>query len=369
MSFRHAILYLAALTIAIGGAAAHAQNVRIKDVATVEGVRANQLLGYGLVIGLDGSGDSQQTRFTTQSIANMLQTFGISVPADKVKVKNVAAVMVTASLPPFARPGTTIDVVVSSLGDARSLQGGTLLQTPLKAANGEVYAVAQGPVSIGGFNASGGGSSVSKNHTTAGRIPGGALVEAETKTDLASQDALNITLNRSDFTTAARAADAINERLAVHCASAVDGNVIKVDVPSQFRGDIVSLIAEIESVEMTTDTVAKVIVNERTGTVVIGGQARISPVAVSHGSLTVEVSTDVTVSQPNPVSTGETVVAPQTSVAVSEETGHLLEVGGGSTIEELVRALNALKVTPRDLIAILQAVKEAGALQAQLEVI
>lgn len=365
-----AVTLLAIATILIfGGAAVNAQTVRIKDVASIEGVRANQLIGYGLVIGLDGSGDSQQTRFTAQSVANMLETFGISVPGDKMKVKNVAAVMVTATLPPFASPGTTIDVVVSSLGDARSLQGGTLLQTPLKAANGNVYAVAQGPVSVGGFNSGGGGSSISKNHSTTGRVPGGALVEVETKTDLAPQDVLNITLNQNDFTTAARVANAIDTKLGVHCARAMDGNVIRVEVPDEYKGSIVSLIADIETLEITTDTVAKVIVNERTGTVVIGGQVRISPVAVSHGSLTVEIATDVAVSQPNPVSTGTTVVSPQTSVNVTEEPGHLLSIGGGSTIEELTRALNALRVTPRDMIAILQAIKEAGALQAQLEVI
>ncbi len=363
------LVWLTIVMLALASAAAHAQTVRLKDIATIEGVRTNQLTGYGLVVGLDGSGDSQQTRFTTQSVANMLETYGISLPADKMKVKNVAAVVVTATLPAFARPGTTIDVVVSSLGDARSLQGGTLLQSPLRAANGQVYAVAQGPVSIGGFSAGSGGSSASKNHATAGRVPGGAIVERETKTDLAPRDTINVTLDKSDFTTASRAADAINMRLGGHYARALDANVVSVSVPAEYQGDVVPLIAQIESAELATDTAAKIVVNERTGTVIIGGSARISPVAVSHGSLVVEIATDVAVSQPNPVSTGSTVVAPVSDVKVKEEGGSLMEINGGSTVSELVQALNALKVTPRDLIAILQAIKEAGALQAQLEII
>jgi len=360
---------IAILILAVVGTAAGAQTVRVKDIASVEGVRANQLIGYGLVVGLEGSGDSQQTQFTAQSLANMLDSYGINVPADKMKVKNVAAVMVTASLPPFARAGSTIDVSVSSLGDARSLQGGTLLQTPLKAANGEVYAVAQGQVSIGGFSAGSGGSSVAKNHPTAGRIPGGALVERETKTDLAPQDSLSLTLNSNDFTTATRVSKAIDAKLNGHYSRAIDGNSVMVEVPKEYQGDVVSLISEIETTEVTSDTIAKVILNERTGTVIIGGMARITPCAVSHGSLVVEITTQTEVSQPNPVTNGQTTTAQNTTVNVKEEPGHVLELTSGATIEELVRALNTLKVTPRDLIAILQAIKEAGALQAQLEII
>jgi flagellar P-ring protein precursor FlgI len=363
--------YLSAIVILLtfGGAAGVAQTVRIKDMATIEGVRSNQLVGYGLVVGLEGSGDSQQTKFTTQSVANMLETYGLSVPADKMKVKNVAAVVVTATLPPFAREGATIDVVVSSVGDARTLQGGTLLQTPLRAANGMVYAVAQGPVSIGGFSAAGGGSSTTKNHPTVGRIPGGAMVEKATKTELTVNDAVNVTLNQSDFATASRTASAINAKIEGGYATAVDANVVRVGVPKEYRDNLVGLIAAVEAVEVTTDTAARVIVNERTGTVIIGGQARITPVAVAHGGLTVEVSTQTQVSQPNAMAPGTTVVAPQTNVTVKEESGSLMEITSVSTVSELVRALNALKVTPRDLIAILQAVKEAGALQAQLEII
>lgn len=363
---RHALTII--LTIIFLGTAASAQTVRIKDIATIDGVRANQLIGYGLVVGLEGTGDSQQTKFTTRTLANLLDSYGINVPADKLKVKNVAAVMVTASLPPFARPGTTIDVVVSSLGDARTLQGGTLLQTPLRAANGEVYAAAQGQVSIGGFSAGRGGSSVTKNHATAGRIPSGAFVEKETKTDL-GQESISILLNSNDFTTASRAAKAINDKLDGQFCTATDANRVVVNVPRQYLGNTAGLIATIESAELITDTSAKLIVNERTGTIIIGGSARISPCVVSHGSLFVEITAQTDVSQPNPLSEGQTTTTQNTVVNVTEQTGHVMELSGGASIDELVQALNALQVTPRDLIAILQAIKEAGALQGQLEVI
>ncbi|MGQ9456157.1 MAG: flagellar basal body P-ring protein FlgI [Armatimonadota bacterium] len=343
-------------------------SARIKDLATIEGVRPNQLIGYGLVVGLEGTGDSQQTVFTTQSIANLLESYGISVPADRMKIKNVAAVAVTAELPPFAREGTTIDVIVSSIGDARSLQGGTLLQTPLRAANGEVYAVAQGPISVGGMSASSGGSSTTKNHPTVGRIPGGAIVEKATKTDLTINDSVNVTLNQADFVTASRVAAAINAKLDGAYARAVDANVVSVAVPPEYKYNVVRLIATIEEVEVETDTVARVVVNERTGTVIIGGQAKIAPVAVAHGNLTVEITSEIQVSQPNPLAPGTTVVTPKADVSVKEDKGALFEVSG-STVGELVRALNALRVTPRDLIAILQAIREAGALKAQLELL
>lgn len=369
MSIKLKNILITILVLIVTAAAAEAQTVRIKDIASIEGVRANQLVGYGIIVGLEGTGDSQQTKFTAQSVANLLDAYGISIAADKLKIKNVASVMITATLPPFARAGSTIDVVVSSMGDAKSLQGGTLLQTPLKAANGEVYAVAQGPVSIGGFGAGGGGSSVTKNHPTTGRIPGGALVEKETKTDLAPQDTLDINLNSNDFTTAARVADSVNTKLGGHFASAVDGNAVQVSIPSEYQGNVVPLIAMIESAEVTTDSVAKVVVNERTGTVIIGGQVRISPVAISHGSLSIEITTANAVSQPGPLSKGTTAAVANSTTTATEQPSHLIEIKGGSTIGELVRALNALKVTPRDLIAILQAIKDAGALQAQMEII
>jgi flagellar P-ring protein FlgI len=345
-----------------------AQSVRIKDIATVEGVRANQLVGYGLVIGLAGTGDSQQTKFTTQSLSNLLETYGISVPADKMKLKNVAAVMVTATLPAFARSGSTLDVLVSSLGDSTSLQGGTLLQTPVKAANGLVYAVAQGPLSIGGFSASTGGAASSKNHSTVGKIPGGAIVERETATELASDGHLSIALSRNDFTTAVRTARAIDAQFGAGTAQAVDARTVSVSLPAGVTNPV-SFISQIESVEVTCDSAAKVVVNERTGTVIIGGKVRISQVAVSHGSLTVEVNSEPQVSQPAPLSSGKTEVVANTTLTVKEQPASLVAINAGATVEELVKALNALRVTPRDLIAILQAIKDAGALQADMEII
>ncbi len=363
-------IYIAALLLAfvLVSSASFAQTVRIKDIAEIEGVRSNQLVGYGIVVGLDGSGDTQQTLFTVQSVANMLQGFGINVQG-KIKVKNVAAVMITADLPPFAKPGTKIDVVVSSLGDATSLQGGTLLQAPLKAANGEIYAVAQGPISIGGFLAGGGGTSVTKNHTTVGRIPGGAIVERSTKTELDDGSILRVLLRDSDFTTASRVAKAISSKFGNGSARAMDANTISVEIPKEYSGNTVGLLAEIGELTVEKDSIARVVVNERTGTVVIGSSVRVAPIAVSHGNLSIEISTDYSVSQPNPLSGGKTVVVPQKSVEAKEQEARLMPVKGGTTIEELIAALNALKVTPRDIIAILQAIKQAGALSAELEVI
>lgn len=367
-NFTYKTIFILTLLICFA-AASSAQSVRVKDISSIGGVRDNQLVGMGLVVGLDGTGDTQQTKFTTQAMANMINEYGITLPASSIKIKNAAVVMVTAQLPAFARKGSTIDVVVSSIGDAKSLQGGTLMQTPLKAANGEVYAVAQGPVSLGGYTAGGGGSSATKNHPTVGRIPNGALIEKETNTTIAPGERLSINLHTNDFTTAQRVAQGINDILSGGYATAVDGNSISVSIPSGYQDNLVSLISQIEKVEVTTDTVAKVIVNERTGTVVIGGAARITPVAVAHGNLTVEITTDFDVSQPEPISTGQTVVTPRSDVKITEKNGSLMKVGGNPTIDDLVRALNALQVTPRDLIAILQAIKQAGALQAQLEVI
>ncbi|MCX6345961.1 MAG: flagellar basal body P-ring protein FlgI [Armatimonadetes bacterium] len=365
ISFRQ--VHIAVLTIAIAGSA-HA--ALLKDIATVEGVRNNQLQGYGLVIGLNGTGDGTASKFTPESIANMLEKEGIVIPASTLKVKNVAAVFVTATLPPFARPGSTIDVVVSSVGDSKSLAGGTLLQVPLKAANGKVYAVAQGPLSVGGTTAgAGSGASVTKNQTTVGRVPDGAIVEVETKTDIIIDDKINYILRTNDFTTAYRAANAIDEKLGGHFARAENGNMISVTIPEEYKASLVTLISEIESVEIKTDSIAKVIVNERTGTVIIGGNVRISPCAVAHGSLTVSITNEPAVSQPPALSAGTTKVVETTKVEVVEDKSSLVELKTGTTIQELVKALNALRVTPRDLISILQAIKEADALQAKLEVI
>ncbi|HSB68417.1 MAG TPA: flagellar basal body P-ring protein FlgI [Candidatus Methylomirabilis sp.] len=350
-------------------AQAHAAEVRVKDLARIQGVRENELFGYGLVIGLNGTGDKGGTLFTAQSITSMLQRMGIQVPRDRVGVKNVAAVVVTAKLPPFARTGATLDILVSSLGDASSLQGGTLLLTPLQAADGKVYAVGQGPVSMGGFNveAGGTGEKVQKNHPTVGRVPGGAIIEREVPTTVVENQTLAIVLHNPDFTTAGRLAQVVNESLGAGLARAEDAAMVRVRVqPDQ---DIIGLIAKLEHLRLEPDRVAKVVINERTGTVIMGSQVRVSTVAISHGSLSVQIKSEFQVSQPPPMSLGRTAVVPKTDVTVKEEKGALTLVEEGASIGDLVQALNALGVTSRDLIAILQAIKQAGALQAELEII
>lgn len=345
--------------------------VRIKDIVTVEGVRENALVGYGLVIGLNGTGDKTGTTFTVQSLTSMLDKMGISVDPSAVKVKNVAAVMVTAKLPPFTRTGSRIDVLVSSLGDATSLQGGTLLMTPLKGSDQRVYAVGQGPVSIGGFIGGKEGDTVQKNHPTVGRISGGALVERTVDWPFQESDVITLLLRDQDFTTAMRISRTINATLAEEgIAQAVDSATVHVQVPDRYRGSIVELLAAIEGLEVQVDQSAKVVVNERTGTIVMGSHVRISEVAVSHGNLTIRVKTAFEVSQPPPLSSrGETVVVPQREATVSEDDAQIMLLEEGTTIGAVVRALNAIGVTPRDLIAILQAMKAAGALQAELEVL
>jgi len=343
--------------------------VRLKDVAQVRGVRSNQLIGYGLVVGLEGTGDSKGALFTVQSIANMLERFGITIPAEMLKVKNVAAVMVTAELPPFARAGNRIDVVVSSIGDARSLQGGTLLQTPLRGADGQVYAVAQGPLSIGGFNFGAGGSSVQRNHTTVGRIPNGALIEREVPSQfLQADNSLIIQLHQPDFTTAARVVNSIRAAFPSLQTRALDPATIRIGLDAQGALDPIMLIAQLEALPVVPDATARVVVNERTGTVVVNGEVRIAPVAIAHGGITVRIQTTYEVSQPPPLSQGQTRVVPQTQVEAQEEPAHLVYFKEGASVESLVKALNALGVSPRDLIAILQALKAAGALHAEVEV-
>ncbi len=365
---RLSVVIVSILIIGFSLAAAADQVVKIKDIARIEGARSNQLVGYGLVVGLDGSGDTQQTQFTTQSVTNMLKRLGVDIPQGKLKVKNVAAVMVTAELPPFVRPGSKIDVVVSSVGDAKSLQGGTLLQTPLQAANGSTYAVAQGSVSIGGFTAGGGGNSVTKNHTTVGRIPDGAIVEQGVPTTLARDDSVNVLISDPDFTTSVRIAKSIETRFGPGSAVALDAATVQVNAGG--LQNVTELIADIGELSVERSSIAKVIVNERTGTIIIGTGVQISPVAISHGNLTIEISTRYDVSQPEPMSlTGQTVIIPDTQVNATEDRHTLVEMRPGASLEELVRALNELKVTPRDLIAIMQALKEAGALHAELEII
>jgi flagellar P-ring protein precursor FlgI len=359
----------AARVSASGASPIAAPTVRVRDIARVQSVRANQLVGYGLVVGLSGTGDSSQSPFTLQSIVSMLQRFGVTVDPGRVKTKNAAAVMVTAEIPAFYKNGSKLDVTVSSISDASSLQGGTLLQTPLLGGDDEIYAVAQGAVSIGGFSAGGGGNSVTKNHPTVGRVPDGALIEREIRTTLADADGtVHVNLSNPDFENAAKISAAVNARLGDGAAVAEDAATVRVRPPAEFRSDPVRLIAEIGELRVQPSTPAKVVLNERTGTVIIGAGVRIAPVAVAHGSLTVEIRTDQEVSQPPPFSkVGKTVTVPQTGVKTAESHAAVMELQAGTTMAELVRALNALQVSPRDIVAIIQAIKEAGALYAELE--
>jgi len=342
---------------------------RIKDLVTVEGVRANQLVGYGLVVGLKGTGDGDQTKFTVQSVVNMLERFGIRVPRAQVKLKNVAAVMVTAELPPFVKPGQRIDVLVSSIGDAKSLQGGTLLLTPLRGPDGKVYALAQGPVSIGGFGAAGAGAAVQVNHPTVGRVPNGAVVERAVPVNLNGRDHLLLSFRVTDFTTVSRAVSAINAALHGPYASALDGRTLRLTVPPAFRGRVVELLARVGELEVEPDMPARVVIDERTGTVVMGENVRISRVAVAHGNLSVEIRETPQVVQPQPFAGGQTAVVPRTQIRAREQKARVVVLEEGASIGELVRALNAVGATPRDLIAVLQAIKAAGALQAELVII
>lgn len=349
--------------------AAATGQTRIKDIASVQGVRGNQLVGYGLVIGLDGSGDSNSTLFTAQSVVNMLKRLGVSVPLGVIKVKNVAAVMVTADLPPFARNGARIDVNVGSMGDARSLQGGTLLQTPLQGADGEVYAVAQGQVSIGGFNVSAGGSQAQKNHVSAGRIPRGAIVEKEVATTITDGQSVDIALRDPDFTTASRIAEAINQKVPAARASATDPSTVHVEVPVANRANLVAFIASVEALPVTPDSNAKIIVNERTGTLVIGGDVRVAPCAIAHGAIQVRVENTPVVVPPAPFGKdSKAVVVPLKEVRVKETPGKVAAISEMTSVDQLQKALNALGVTPRDLIAILQAMRAGGYINADIEV-
>lgn len=342
---------------------------RIKDIATIQGVRDNQLMGYGLVVGLDGTGDSRQTFFTTQTLANLLNRQGISITPRAIQISNTAAVMVTASLPPFSRQGVKIDVTVSSIGDADSLQGGVLLMTPLRAANGEVYAVAQGPVSIGGFAARTASSSIQKNQPTVGRVPSGAMVEREVNFSLVGKHVLNLLLRQGDFTTANRVASVINQKLNGNLARPLDNRTIQVAVPANFQSNIVDFISTIENQTLEVDRVAKVVMNEKTGTIIFGQNVKIAPVTIVHGSLSVEIGTQFAISQPGPFSKGETAIVPNQSVTAGEQPSKQVSIKPGASIEEVVRALTAIGATPRDILAIIQAIKEAGALDAELEII
>ena len=342
---------------------------RIKDVAAFEGVRDNQLFGYGLVVGLNGSGDGTQTYFSTQTLANMLERSGITIDPGRMRTKNIAAVMVTATLPPFVRQGSRIDVTVSSLGDAKSLQGGILIMTPMLAADSQVYVTAQGPITLGGYSVSGGSTRGQTNHPTAGRISNGGLVEKEVSSEIANRDHLNLVLNRNDFTSASRATRAINDIWGYDIAEAVDGRTIKVRIPLSYVDKLVDFMSMIENTRVEVDNAARVVLNERTGTVIMGKDVSISEISIIHGSLSLQVGTAFTASQPNPMSFGETVLVPEETLTVVEQPGRTATIREGSSVEEIVRALNDIGATPRDVIAILQAIKAQGALAAELEII
>lgn len=341
---------------------------RIKELAYINGVRTNQLVGYGLVVGLNGTGDKSNTIFTNQSLANMLEKMGVRIDPKLTKVNNVAAVTVTADLPPFGKVGNKIDAVVSSIGDAKSLGGGILLLTPLKGADGEVYAMAQGPIVVGGFLASGTGASVQKNHPTVGRVPNGVTIEREISYADMKGDALLISLKNPDYTTARRMVERINQAFP-SAAEARDGGSIAVKTPENLRSNLVKFVSMIENLDVKPDTQAKIVVDEKTGTVVMGENVLISTVAVSHGNITVQVKEDANVSQPLPFSKGRTVATADTQMKVEEDKGRWVVIPEGITIKELVNAMNATGVPTRDIITILQTIKAAGALYAELEVI
>jgi flagellar P-ring protein precursor FlgI len=348
-----------------------ADAARIKEVATVQGVRNNQLVGYGLVVGLDGTGDqTTQTPFTSQSLTAMLQQLGVTVPAGtNMQVRNVAAVMVTATLPPFAQPGQPIDITVASLGNAKSLRGGTLIATPLRGADGQTYALAQGNLVIAGAGAAAGGSKVQVNHLSAGRIPGGATVERAVATPLAQGDSLQLDLSSADFATARAVARAINDKFGKGTALAQDGRVVKVKMPAS-PDERVGFLADIENlpIELATPA-ARVVINARTGSIVVNQAVTLGPCAVAHGNLSVTISSTPVVSQPAPLSGGRTVQTEKVDISLKQEPGSLIQLPAGAKLTEVVRALNSLGATPADLLAILQAIKAAGALQAEIEVI
>ena len=344
-----------------------AASTRLKDLASIEGVRDNPLVGYGLVVGLAGTGDRKQTMFSAQSLTNMLQRMGVSVAPTAIQVNNTAAVMVTATLPPFAQTGAHIDATAAAIGDCHNLQGGILVMTSLRGADGQVYALAQGPVVTGGFATAGGGSSQTVNHPTVGRAPGGAIVERASPSTEPTVT-VRLQLRQSDFTTSARIAEAVNRKFS-GSSQPESAGLVSVKIPPEYASRTTQFVAELEALTVEADAPARVVVNERTGTIVLGKEVHIRPVAILHGNLTVEIQTTFTVSQPNALSQGTTEVVPQTTVASKEEKARNVVLKQGATVEELVRALTAIGSTPRDVIAILENLRSAGALEAELEVI
>lgn len=366
------VLAICLLSLGTLVASTHTAADRLKDIASIAGVRSNALLGYGLVVGLDGTGDqTSQTPFTTQSFQNTLRVFGITLPEDtRFQLRNVAAVAIHAELPAFAKPGQTLDITVSSIGNSQSLRGGTLLLSSLKGVDGKVYALAQGNLVVGGFGADGAdGSRISVNIQSVGRIPNGASVERTVETGFANSDNLIFNLHRSDFTTAKRIADAINNLLGPDVANALDSTSVQVTAPIKTT-DKVTYISVLENLEIEQGReAARVIINSRTGTIVVGSDVRISPVAVTHGSLTVTVSENTGVSQPNPFADGETEVVQSSTVSIEQEDARIFKFDPGSSLDEIVRAVNQVGAAPGDLMAILEAMKQAGALKAKLVVI
>lgn len=366
MATRLNIIITALLLIASAAGA-----VRVKDVGRLAGLTELRLIGYGLVVGLEGTGDSQKSLFTNQSLSNMLERFGISVESERVRAKNVAAVMVTAEVQPFSKTGARFDVIVSSLGDSKSLQGGILLQTTLTDKSGKLWGIATGPISIGGFNIEAGNVSVRQNYAAVGRVPDGGMMETDSETVLTDTTHLTFMLRNGDFTTARRMAEAINTHFADTIAHAVDPVSIDVDVPDVYAGSsqIVEFIAEVENITFNPDVAARVVINERTGTIVIGEKVSLSTVAISHGSLSITIKSTPMVSQPQPFSRGETRTEIFQEVTVEEEGTGVIVIPGTSTVGDVASALNRLGVTPRDIIAIFQALNRSGALQAELVII
>lgn len=344
------------------------QAARLKDIANIEGVRGNQLVGYGVVVGLQGTGDKKGTAFTNQSMANFLEHLGVRVDAKGLSLSNTAAVIVTTALPPFARPGSELDVTLSSLGDSSSLQGGVLLMTPLKAADGKVYAVAQGPVSIGGFVVDAGGDTAQKNHPTVGRVPKGAVVERAIPFDMFASGTVRVVLREPDFITVTRVQGVIERSIGRGHARAIDSASVVIPLNEELGVAPVQLIAQLEQLMVEPDLPARVVVNERTGTIIMGQHVRVSTVALAHGSLNISIRGETQVSQPNALAAGSTAVVENKEVSVGEEGGQLTVLEETVSLQEVVTALNTLGATPRDLIAIFQALREAGALQAELVV-
>jgi flagellar P-ring protein precursor FlgI len=351
----------------VGASVGSLPGSRLRDIARIQGVRENQLVGYGLVVGLTGTGDKSATGFTLRSMSSLLEAMGVTIRPDEMDVKNVAAVLVTATLPPFTRQGARIDVTVSSLGDAKSLKGGILIQTPLRGADGQVYTVAQGPLSLGGFGAEGpGGTQASTNHLTVARIPNGGLVEREVPVSFLTSGTFAVALDQPDFTTAQRVAEAINQALGPGLAQPQDAATVLVASPDTTQAGALELLARVQELTVVPATRARVVINERTGTIVAGGDIVIHPVAISHGNLSIQVTASTGVSQPPAFSRGVTAVVPESRVGISSEGGQFTVLEKGTTLNEIASALNAMGVSSRDMIAVFQAIKEAGALRAEL---